>query len=52
MFRKLLFLIILAGIGFGIYTGINKVVEMMNTPKATVVSTTVSTISTGTQTIT
>ena len=48
MFRKLLFLIILAGIGFGIYTGINKVVEIMNTSKATSSSTIVSTVLTGT----
>jgi hypothetical protein len=42
MFRKLLFLIILAGIGFGIYTGINKVVEIVNTSKTSTISTTVS----------
>lgn len=33
MFRKLLFLIILAGIGFGIYTGINKAMDAFHVQK-------------------
>jgi len=44
MFKKLLFIILLAGIGFGIYTGIHKIVEVITAPKTVVVNTGISTI--------
>lgn len=50
MLRKLLFLLILAGIGFGIYTGIHKIVDVVNSPKK-IVTVTTGTISTGTVSI-
>ena len=42
MFKKILFLAILAGIGFGIYTGIHKIIEVISTPKIVAVSTGIS----------
>ena len=43
MLKKILFLVILAGIGFGIYTGIHKIVEVVTAPKTVVVTWTLQT---------
>lgn len=48
MFKKILFFVILAGIGFGIYTGIHKIFEVVSTPKTVITTgTTITMVTTG-----
>jgi len=48
MFKKILFFVILAGIGFGIYTGIHKIFEVIATPKTVITTgTTIPMVTTG-----
>lgn len=48
MFKKILFFVILAGIGFGIYTGIHKIFEVVSAPKTVITTgTTISIVTTG-----